>query len=223
MHGNAARSGTWWKTKRSTGSEQNLVMSCWEGVLYLAYQCDAIGKADCTRFYQSATASDTKLRSLSGTAALSLSQFLDRFTRQEGAVARSACKECGEAVADAGAPAVQEDALVRGRDTEDSACIFRRAAMEIAEHDDVPLGGGQVVEQVGYVRHELPAGCDPLGIAFIPAVGALCPIAIGREPGRADGCREIALERREIGDPPLSFRADPCLVDENREEPALRR
>lgn len=69
VHGNAARFGTWSKTKRSTNAEQNLIMNCWEGVLYLAYQCNAISKAECTRFYQSATASDTKLRSLFGTAA----------------------------------------------------------------------------------------------------------------------------------------------------------
>lgn len=70
VHANGARFGTWSKTKRTTNAEQNVQMNCWEGVLYLAYQCDAIAKAACLRFYQSATASDTKLRSLFGTAAV---------------------------------------------------------------------------------------------------------------------------------------------------------
>lgn len=70
VHGNAARFGNWSKTSRTTNSEANLQMNCWEAVLYLAYQCDAISKAECTRYYQSATASDTKLRSLFGTAAV---------------------------------------------------------------------------------------------------------------------------------------------------------
>jgi hypothetical protein len=70
VHANGARFGTWSKTKRSTNSEQNIQMNCWEGVLYLAYQCDAITKAACVNFYQSATASDTKLRNLFGTAAV---------------------------------------------------------------------------------------------------------------------------------------------------------
>lgn len=70
VHANAARFGNWSKTSRRTNSELNLQMNCWEGVLYLAYQCDAITKVECTRYYQSATASDTKLRSLFGTAAV---------------------------------------------------------------------------------------------------------------------------------------------------------
>lgn len=70
VHNNGARFAGWTKTKRSTNSEQNLVMNCWEGVLYLAYQCDAITRAQCVNFYQRATASDTKLRSLFGTASV---------------------------------------------------------------------------------------------------------------------------------------------------------
>lgn len=68
MHANGARFGGWTKTKRTTNSEQNLIMNCWEGVLYLAYQCDAITRAQCINFYQSPAASDVKLRSLFGTA-----------------------------------------------------------------------------------------------------------------------------------------------------------
>ena len=70
VHVNGARFAGWSKTSRSTGSEQNLIMNCWEGVLYLSYQCDAISKAKCVNFYQSAVAPDTKLRSLFGTAAV---------------------------------------------------------------------------------------------------------------------------------------------------------
>jgi hypothetical protein len=70
VHGNATRFTMWTKTKRSTSSEQNLVMNCWEGVLYLAYQCDAISKQKCVTFYQLPTANDLKLRALFGTAAV---------------------------------------------------------------------------------------------------------------------------------------------------------
>ncbi|MGF1625225.1 MAG: hypothetical protein ACFCVH_10100 [Alphaproteobacteria bacterium] len=70
VHANGARFAGWSKTSRSTGSEQNLQMNCWEGVLYLAYQCDAMTKAKCVNFYQSPVAADTKLRSLFGTAAV---------------------------------------------------------------------------------------------------------------------------------------------------------
>lgn len=63
---NANRFAGWNRTKRTTNAEQNRQMNCWEGVLYLAYQCDAMSVAKCTNFYTSATTPDIKLRALFG-------------------------------------------------------------------------------------------------------------------------------------------------------------
>lgn len=67
---NAPRFGTWTKTSRRTNSELNLQMNCWEGILYLAFQCDILTAAQCTNFYQDPTLADTKLRNLFGVGAL---------------------------------------------------------------------------------------------------------------------------------------------------------
>lgn len=67
---NAARFAAWTKTKRTTAAEQNLAMNCWEGVLYLAFQADAITRAKCMSFYRKNEASDSKIRRLFGTAAV---------------------------------------------------------------------------------------------------------------------------------------------------------
>ncbi len=72
---NAPRFNHWCKTTRTTKSEQNLQMNCWEAVLYLAYQSDAITKAKCVNFYANGNGAnpavnDANLRSLFGTAAV---------------------------------------------------------------------------------------------------------------------------------------------------------